>query len=128
MTDAVQTRATVSAEQSKTGHGAYVDIVNAMLDARNQHAAQNNLHEFNLKAAFKVLLTLGLDQATVLEAMHDADPHVKDHDGAIDAARSNYCDDECEIDDKPLLSIADDGVWVSAWVWVYTGDMEDGET
>ena len=28
------------------------------------------------------------------------------------------CNDECEIDDYPVLSESDAGVWVSAWLWV----------
>ena len=50
------------------------------------------------------------------------------HDLTICAARSNYedsSDHDVEIDDKPLLSIADEGVWVSAWVWVRTEYDED---
>lgn len=49
------------------------------------------------------------------------------HEGTIGCARSNYAepsDDDIEIDDEPMLSIADDGVWVSAWVWVPTPDEE----
>lgn len=42
------------------------------------------------------------------------------HEMTIEAARSNYATDDIEIDDDPLLSIADEGVWVSAWVWVPT--------
>jgi len=44
-----------------------------------------------------------------------------DHGLTIGAARSNYAlrsDDNIEIDDEPMLSIAGNGVWVSAWVWV----------
>ena len=43
------------------------------------------------------------------------------HEGTISAAQSNYADpsnNDIEIDDEPMLSIADDGVRVSAWVWV----------
>lgn len=40
------------------------------------------------------------------------------HEGTIECARSNYANDEVEVDDVPLLSVAEDGVWVSAWVWV----------
>lgn len=80
-----------------------------------------------LYAVFRALLKQGLTQAEVLELLHDADPNVKDHDGTIEAARSNYADDDCEIDDKPLLSVADEGVWVSAWVYVRTSYPEDGD-
>ena len=39
----------------------------------------------------------------------------------ISAARELYAlgsDDNIEIDDNALVSTADDGVWVQAWVWV----------
>ncbi len=52
------------------------------------------------------------------------------HDLTIEAARSNYtwnADNDIEIDDTPLLSIADEGVWVSAWVWVPIDDADDGQ-
>jgi hypothetical protein len=31
--------------------------------------------------------------------------------------------DDTEIDDEPELSPADDGCWVSAWVWVYKEEI-----
>ena len=35
---------------------------------------------------------------------------------------------DVEIDDEPVLSVADEGVWVSAWVWVQRTHVgEDGE-
>lgn len=49
------------------------------------------------------------------------------HEGTIQCARSNYADpsdDDIEIDDDPLLSVAEDGVWVQAWVWVRTAEEE----
>lgn len=36
----------------------------------------------------------------------------------IAKARGKYTSDEVEIDDNPLVSVTDDGVWVNAWVWV----------
>lgn len=36
----------------------------------------------------------------------------------IQSVRDGLADDDLEIDDSPLLSPADDGVWVNAWVWV----------
>lgn len=47
------------------------------------------------------------------------------HEGTIQAARDNYASDDIEIDDTPLLSPGEGGVWVSAWVWVPTADDED---
>lgn len=49
------------------------------------------------------------------------------HADAIAEARKAYANDVLEIDDNPLLSIADSGVWVSAWVWVATSEMEEDE-
>ena len=37
---------------------------------------------------------------------------------AIALAREDYANNEVEIDDDPVLSVSDEGVWVSAWVWV----------
>ena len=35
---------------------------------------------------------------------------------------------DIEIDDDPVLSISDEGVWVSAWVWVpLDGEESDAE-
>lgn len=47
------------------------------------------------------------------------------HGGAIEAARSEYANDDLEIDDQPILSIGDEGIWVNAWVWVPTKSDED---
>lgn len=41
----------------------------------------------------------------------------------IEEARAQ-CDDDLEIDDDPVLSEGEDGVWVSAWVFVA---IEHGE-
>ena len=33
--------------------------------------------------------------------------------------------DELEIDDEPLVSVADgEGVWVNAWIWIKTRESE----
>lgn len=34
-------------------------------------------------------------------------------------------DDELEIDDGPIVSVGDAGVWVQAWVWVPIEDEEE---
>lgn len=48
----------------------------------------------------------------------DQDTNRDDHEFTIEAARSNFADDDCEIPGKPLLSVAEDAVWVQAWVRV----------
>lgn len=40
------------------------------------------------------------------------------HARTIEAAREKHATDEVEIDDDVLLSIGDEGMWVSAWVWI----------
>lgn len=43
------------------------------------------------------------------------------HEETINTARRIYCescDDDIELDNEPIISEADDGVWVAAWVWV----------
>lgn len=65
------------------------------------------------------------DLAGAVRAMGDhlqqLDQDRLDHEGTITAARSNYAEpsgDDIEIDDVPLVSTAEGGAWVSAWVWV----------
>jgi len=36
----------------------------------------------------------------------------------IKQARKDYANDDVEIDDNAKTSETDDGVWVSAWVWL----------
>lgn len=52
-----------------------------------------------------------------------------DDQALIDAARERYVDssDDIEIDPFPLISEADEGTWVSAWVWVPGGDEEGND-
>jgi len=50
-----------------------------------------------------------------------------DHEETIAAARNNYCTEDIEIDDEPMVSIGDEGVWVAAWVWVPI-ESEEGES
>lgn len=71
-----------------------------------------------LKEQFRALIEAGLEQGDVLNILAELDPAQKDHDGTIEAARANYCNDDLEIDDTPLLSPTENGCWVSAWVWV----------
>lgn len=41
-----------------------------------------------------------------------------DYAEAIDVARRHTGTDEIEVDDDPLVSVGEDGTWVSAWVFV----------
>ena len=45
----------------------------------------------------------------------------------IEKAREEFANDELEIDDDPVTSVSDEGVWVSAWVWVpHSGPKLEG--
>lgn len=60
--------------------------------------------------------------------MKQDDEHRLRFEDQIEQARVDYAmgsDDDLEIDDTPALSVADDGVWVSAWVWVRLKDEEE---
>ncbi len=47
-------------------------------------------------------------------------------DGALRAmADDKYGTDDIEIDDEPATSVAEDGTWVSAWVWIEAPEEED---
>lgn len=65
-----------------------------------------------LAARFKRLLEHGLTQDDALVALHDHG------DKYPEAAADVNTNDELEVDEKPLFSRADEGTWVSAWVWV----------
>ena len=43
--------------------------------------------------------------------------------GDIQRARE-LATDELEIDDEPMVSVGDRGVWVNAWVWVPAGESQ----
>lgn len=64
---------------------------------------------------------------TLTDTLESAASSVAPEDSEIvEEARRRYSDgsDEIEIDDVPFLSEANDGTWVSAWVWV-EGAEED---
>lgn len=58
------------------------------------------------------------NQAEVLD--HFYDPQ---YDHLIKRAEDRYASDEIEIDDKPIFSPAENGTWVSAWLWVEHEDV-----
>ncbi|WP_454912719.1 hypothetical protein [Variovorax gossypii] len=53
--------------------------------------------------------------------LSELDANRESHEETIEAARRFYADgsdDSLEIDDKPFVTSAEKGAWVSAWVWV----------
>lgn len=60
------------------------------------------------------------DRAMLMGALPlPADPALRDR------AVAEYATDEIEIDDVAYISQANDGTWVSAWVWVPNEDEDD---
>ena len=51
----------------------------------------------------------------------------EDQDLYVSKARELYADDDLEIDDNPNISVAENGMWVAAWVWVSDDDMRAAE-
>ena len=51
----------------------------------------------------------------------------EDYDTLVSAARETHVSDDLEIDADPLLSEADEGTWVAAWVWVLYADALEAQ-
>lgn len=60
------------------------------------------------------------EQADMLVHFHQ--PHLMPYANQVET------NDELEVDDRPIFSEADDGVWVGAWVWVAKSDEADVPT
>ena len=99
------------------------------------YSVLENLYRAALEAE-KELRQRGLTEtkayADVAQAIHEAEGAIREREefaDLISKARDDYTmDSSCnvEIDDDPVLSVADEGIWVSAWVWVKRPD-DDGE-
>ncbi len=63
------------------------------------------------------------EAAAILRQMTDRPDDAYD----IEAAARLKATDELEIDDGPCFSDANEGCWVSAWVWVPREESEDDE-
>lgn len=48
----------------------------------------------------------------------EIDSNAQAYSASIHQARQEYCNDELEIDDNAIVSVGDEGCWVSAWVYV----------
>jgi hypothetical protein len=72
------------------------------------------IHKGNFLQALRDNIANGtLDQAEVLTALATSAPaQFPEYAERVDT------DDDLEVDDNPLYSRSDSGVWVSAWVWV----------
>ncbi len=54
----------------------------------------------------------------------------EDEETYIDRAKEKYAygsDNDIEIEENGTLSVADDGVWVPAWVWLANEEDEDAD-
>ena len=79
------------------------------------------------------LLTRAIAELRSLPTTPDIEKILKDYDEAkpdqheLEIARATHVTDELEIDDNASTSRGDDGVWVSAWVYVSNEELdEDG--
>ena len=98
------------------------------------YSVLENLYRAALEAE-KELRQRGLTEtktyADVAQAIHEAEGAIREREefaDLIQQARDDYTTDsscDVEIDDDPVLSVADEGVWVSAWVWVNRPEGED---
>lgn len=70
-----------------------------------------------LHAADIALLREDPKFASIVQRYDESVVHLIDYAREIELARVNTNDD-FEIDDNPIISAADDGVWVSSWIWV----------
>lgn len=76
-------------------------------------------------AALKALLFDGLTQAEVLTTLSECGD-ARLYGAEIEMAREEHCDDGREIDDKPLVAVAEgEGVWVSGWFLVAAPAVEE---
>jgi hypothetical protein len=84
------------------------------------------------QAVLRALLEGGVTQAAVLGVLHERGTG-KDGVTAVQAklkAIELHCrpnDDDIEVDDRPLFSASDDGLWVSAWVHLSDADLGVGK-
>ncbi len=88
-----------------------------------------------MKAARDVIATW--ERGDLAGSVRDLEAAVNECHGVIDLSESNpdiieqardmYANDELQIDDSPVLAPADDGTWVSAWVWVPKEDGQQAE-
>lgn len=79
--------------------------------------------EMFLIEQFKTLLDSGLQQRTVLEVLGER----AIHSDWANLARDQYTTEDVEVDDRPMFSESDSGVWVSAWVFLYREEYKPEE-
>lgn len=93
---------------------------------KGQKCAQTCTYS-KIKKALKELNkeSCDIDRDQLKEVGKDKDLITLDYAMVVEAAREQYCNDECEIDDGPLTSRGDRGCWVQAWVWVAYPEKEE---
>jgi hypothetical protein len=93
----------------------YADKVNALL---------NQL----LPQARYLVLDIGLVNELAIETTRRTSPEPMEFQHYRGAAKAQYAvssNDDIEVDDDAAVSVADDGAWVQAWVWV--PNIQDGQ-
>lgn len=71
------------------------------------------VHKGHLLEALRDSIKAGeVTQAEILELLHNEGEKFPTYAAQVDT------DDDLEVDDKPLFSASDEGVWVAAWVHI----------
>jgi hypothetical protein len=117
-----------SASFSPEERGEYRDLIHelAEAEARSDEPQQALLEQSAGVGAFMALLEAGLTQGDALNALSEHTQAEAEYPGHIEAARENETD-EFEIDDHPLVSPSDAGVWVSSWIWIAHDELTADE-
>ena len=100
------------------------------IDSSHRFTTFDPLNELHATSkALAAALRAGSDPAPYLRAMEAAvamcDELINERDAqrdAVYAARDMYEDDDISIDEDPIVAVVDDGVWVSAWLWMEVDD------
>ena len=79
--------------------------------------------EATKRAIRNLLASEGATEQVTTEGVADDDVL----EAAIAAANDLYASDNIQIDARPAVSEADDGIWVAAWVWVDNDHFEGSD-
>lgn len=82
-----------------------------------EEQAEHDLLTMHLREAVRLGFSISTPGSCI--AAREAFPELFARDDDCVPARHYVCD-YVELDHQPLISRADDGYWISAWVWVAT--------
>ena len=79
------------------------------------------LPESKISAIHDALVSSGFVE--LAECMTRRHEHSLEEGEFVSLARG-FCNDELEVDEDPVVSLADGGAWVAAWLWVSAPDQD----